>query len=172
MLSFIGEQAANIAILAEDTIYARRTMKTLSYLVILPGLAFSLAACQQNDPDKRDTIDFAASLSASLVVGQGSNSLATGFFTGIYTKSTRAFMYSVAYSGMTLTGAFIGIGAPNTNGPTDNVYLFTGRGNPLTGSATLTLQQENNLIAGNNYIVLTSSKFPQGELHGTIGLKK
>jgi len=144
-------------------------MKILLYLF---GLIPFLLACEQDDPDKRDTIDFEATLSASLVKGQGSNSSATGLFTGVYTKSTREFLYSVAYNGMTLTGAYIGIRKPGINDVTDNLYLFTGRGNPLTGSATLTLAQENNLMFGLNYIVLASSAFPQGELRGNIGLKK
>lgn len=142
------------------------------YLVALFGLLLVQVACEQNDPDKRDTIDVEAPLSASLVKGQGSTSSATGVFAGVYTKSTREFVYSVAYNGMTLTGAYIAIGKPGINGITDNLYLFTGRGNPLTGSATLTLAQENNLMFGLNYIVLTSSAFPQGELRGNIGLKK
>lgn len=147
-------------------------MNAPAYLFALFSLLLVLSSCQQNDPDKRDTVDFDAPLSASLVIGQPSDSPATGLFTGVYTKSTRVFMYSVAYSGMILTGASVGIGTPKINGITDNVYLFTGRGNPLTGSATLTLQQENNLMFGLNYIVLSSSKFPQGELRGNIGLKK
>lgn len=147
-------------------------MKTLPVLCLLFSMLLPLTACEQNDPDQRDTIDLAAPLSGSLVIGQGSSSSATGLFTGVYTKSTRDFSYSVAYSGMTLTGAYIGVGKPGINGSTDNVYLFTGRGNPLTGSATLTPQQENNLLSGNNYIVLASSLFPQGELRGNIGLKK
>ncbi len=144
-------------------------MKKLPYLF---GLLLVMVACQPDDPDKRDTIDLEALLSSSQVIGQGSNSQATGLFTGIYTKSTRDFSYSIAYSGLILTGAYIGIGQPGFNGPTENVYLFTGRGNPLTGSATLTLQQENNLLEGNNYVVLTSSSHPQGELRGNIGLKR
>jgi hypothetical protein len=147
-------------------------MRKQVYLVAVFGLLVVLASCEQDDPDKRDTVDFEAPLSASLVIGKGSNSSATGLFTGVYTKSTREFLYSVAYNGMTLTGAYIGIGKPGINGVTDNVYLFTGRGNPLTGSATLTLAQENNLFFGLNYIVLTSSAFPEGELRGNIGLKK
>jgi len=147
-------------------------MKIPPLLSALFGVLVLLSACEQNDPDGRDTIDLEAPLSGSLVIGQGSKSVATGLFTGVYTKSTRDFSYSVAYSGMTLTGAYIGIGKAGMNGPTDNVYLFTGRGNPLTGSATLTPQQENNLLSGNNYIVLASSLFPQGELRGNIALKK
>lgn len=147
-------------------------MKISPLLAALFGILVLLSACEQDDPDRRDTVDVEALLSGSLVIGQGSNSVATGLFTGVYTKSTRDFSYSVAYSGMTLTGAYIGIGKPGTNGPTDNVYLFTGRGNPLTGSATLTPQQENNLLSGNNYIVLASSLFPQGELRGNISLKR
>jgi hypothetical protein len=147
-------------------------MKILSLLLMVFGVIWLLSACEQNDPDQRDTVELTAALSGSLVIGQGSSSSATGLFTGVYTKSTRDFAYSVAYSGMTLTGAYIGIGKAGVNGQTDNVYLFTGRGNPLTGSATLTLQQENNLLSGNNYIVLASSLFPQGELRGNIGLKK
>ncbi len=97
------------------------------------------------------------------------NSTATGTFAGTYSSVNRQLAYTVVYQGMTPSIAHIHRGAP---GVSDRVEIpFANLASPITGTVTLTLQQEELLLNNRMYVNLHSSAFPNGEIRGNISKK-
>lgn len=90
------------------------------------------------------------------------NSAATGIFNALYDKSSKELSYTVSLEGITATAMHLHNGVVGVNG--DVVAEITGTG----GTATLTVDQETDLLEGNLYLNVHSEEFPAGELRGQV----
>ena len=96
-------------------------------------------------------------------------STATGTFTGTYTSADKKLVYTVTYQGITPSIAHIHTGAPGTSGSV--AIPFSNLTSPITGTATLTPEQAENLLNGRMYVNLHSSAYSGGEIRGDIKKK-
>ncbi|GAA4409586.1 hypothetical protein GCM10023187_33150 [Nibrella viscosa] len=127
----------------------------------LLALTLPFSSCENDkDPDKFNTLNFEAPLSARNMIPASSSS-ATGSFTGKYNKATRVLSYTVTTQGVTPTYIRIYRGAPGTIGPQEFVLSNS-------GNLTLTPAQENDLIFRNYYVQVGSANNPAGEIRGNI----
>jgi CHRD domain len=140
------------------------------FLTTLLALSLIFNACSTKDPDKSDTVDVFADINSRNIIGVASGSSATGTFSGTYNKSTKTLAYSIAYTGLTPSEAFIAVGAFGVEGAKERILPLP-TANPITGSLTLNAQQENNLFFQSNSISLATTKFPRGEIRGNIVIK-
>ena len=92
----------------------------------------------------------------------------TGRATMTLNRSTKVLTWNVTYAGLTgpLTGAHIHAAAEGTNGPV--VVPFTVTPSPITGSATLTDAQVQQLAQGLMYVNLHTAANPGGEIRGQL----
>ena len=92
----------------------------------------------------------------------------TGRATVTLDRASKVLTWSVAYGGLTgpVTGAHIHAGAEGTNGPV--VVPFTVSASPITGSATLTDAQVQQLAQGLWYVNLHTPMNPGGEIRGQL----
>ncbi len=93
---------------------------------------------------------------------------ATGIASLEYNQSSKILTYSINHTGLTSpeTGSHIHSGEPGIPGPIEFGLILgvnkTGQVGPLSA------QQESQLIAGNLYINIHSSNYPDGEIRGQI----
>ncbi len=97
------------------------------------------------------------------------DSAGTGMVMARLDTTTKAFTYTVNYSG--LTGAatmahFHGPAAPGVNAPP--VIAVTNLASPISGSATLTDAQVKDLQAGNWYFNVHTAAHKGGEIRGQV----
>jgi len=96
-------------------------------------------------------------------------SAGTGTVTATVYPSTRAMTYKVEYAGLSgpaNAGHFHGPAAPGANAGV--ITPFPGTASPISGSATLTPAQMDDLMAGNWYANLHTSANPGGEIRGQV----
>lgn len=90
--------------------------------------------------------------------------------TGTYNISTRELKYTVTYQGMTPISGHIHRGAPGVTGaaivPFQNVTA-----SPITGTATLSLDDAAALTNNGLYVNLHSDTYKAGEIRGNITVK-
>ena len=113
---------------------------------------------------------FAATLTGAQETPPNASS-ATGTSTLVYNPNTRVITATTTYSGLSsgVTAGHIHVGAPGVAGPP--VVPFTTLASPITVSATLTAAQAADLNAGNYYVNIHSTNFPDGEIRGQYILK-
>ncbi|KUG05898.1 CHRD domain-containing protein [Solirubrum puertoriconensis] len=144
-------------------------MKRFSTMLLLAGL-IATTACNNDDKDNTPTVmQASATLNGSQEVPANS-SAATGTMTGTYDKGTRTLTYTVTYQGFTPAAGHIHQAAPGQNGGVI-VPFSSVASSPIKGSATLTEADAASLMAGNTYVNLHSSTYPNGEIRGNITLK-
>ncbi|GAB3278601.1 hypothetical protein GCM10027347_53090 [Larkinella harenae] len=145
----------------------KRTFAYLMTAFLATALAVSSCGPIKDAPDKKDTVEFEAALAGNWAL-PGTPSSATGTMTGTYNKPTKELSYTVNYTGITPTAARIHLapGGPGTNGP--GIITLTSTTSPASGKSTLTQDQENALMEGRLYVLLTSQQYPAGEIRGNI----
>lgn len=153
-------------------------MRTLRLAALALAVAGALAACGSMQPGSMSSgtmTSGAASNMASMVSELSARnevppnaSAGTGRATVTMDRSTRVLTWSVAYSGLTgpATGAHIHTGAEGANGPV--TIPFTLSPSPITGSATLTEAQAQQLAAGQMYVNIHTAANPGGEIRGQL----
>ncbi|AYA37906.1 CHRD domain-containing protein [Hymenobacter oligotrophus] len=145
-------------------------MKRFSTMLLLAGLMATAACNDSNDDDNTPTtMQASATLNGSQEV-PANNSAATGTMTGTYDKSTRTLTYTVTYQGFTPAAGHIHQAPPGQNGGVIVPFSSVAT-SPIRGTATLTEADAASLMAGNTYVNLHSSTYPNGEIRGNITLK-
>jgi hypothetical protein len=143
-------------------------MKKLIYLFVL-GIAF-VACTKEEEAQPDNTIALTATLSGSEEV-PAVTTTATGTFTGSFNPTTKILTYTLTYAGMTPSAWHIHTGAKGANGGIA-INFGTTFATPYAGiTAALTAQQETDLLAGNMYANMHSTKNPGGEIRGQISRK-
>jgi hypothetical protein len=94
-------------------------------------------------------------------------SAATGNFYGAYNKATKALSYVVRYTGVTPTAMHFHKAAAGVNGPVV-IGIAAPYSNGMSGTATLTAEQEADMLAGLWYINIHSAAFGAGEIRGQL----
>ena len=126
-----------------------------------------LASCSKKEEaaPAPTTTKFSATINGAQQV-PANNSTATGTFTGTYVSTSKQLTYTVTYQGLTPTIAHIHTGAP---GATGSVAIpFDNLASPITGTATLTPEQADNLLNNRMYVNIHTSAFGNGEIRGDI----
>lgn len=150
---------------------------------VLLSLLLALGSCDDDDPDD-DPVDPTpdlvtlkdATLSGSQEV-PANNSQATGTFKGTYNRDTKRLSYSITFGGVEPTGMHFHKGAVGVAGPIE-VAINPGSDpysgdnpfrSPMSGNTqALSAAQEADLLAGNWYINIHSSQYPDGEIRAQI----
>lgn len=126
----------------------------------LAGTAFTALAAQVN---------LMATLSAAEEV-PANDSAGTGMVEATYDSDTNVLNYTVTYDGLTgeATAAhFHGPAAPGEKAP-PVVPVEGPLASPISGTATLTEEQEADLLGGQWYFNVHTAQYPDGELRGQV----
>lgn len=142
-----------------------------------------LTAC--DDDDDNTTIPDAEIVTLNQVALTGANEVpavstqATGTFRGTYNMDTNVMTYTINFQGITPIAMHFHKGAVGVSGPV-TVPINPGNSNdpysstnpfssPMTRSTSpLTDAQEAELLAGEWYINIHSSQYPDGEIRGQV----
>lgn len=139
-------------------------------LAITSILAVMLVASCKKDEVPSNEVKFGATLKGSEEVPAVTTD-ATGTFNATYNKDTKILTYTVTYTGITPTAWHIHKAAVGVAGPVIFNFgqTFTSPFNAAT--VAMTTDQEADLMNGNYYVNIHSSKSPSGEIRGQL-LKK
>lgn len=119
-------------------------------------------------PLQAKTIHFAAMLKGASEVPPNTTG-GTGSVNATLNTTTRAFTYTVAYTGLTgpaIAAHFHGPAAPGADAPP--IITMTSLDSPIKGSATLTAAQAADLEAGKWYFNVHTKAHPGGEIRGQL----
>jgi hypothetical protein len=142
-------------------------MRAFSWTPAIAGaaLAFILAT----GPVLAETVNFKADLKGSEEVPP-TDSAGTGTVEATFDTETKAFAWTITYSGLSgdATAAhFHGPAAAGANtGPV--VPIEGNLASPISGTATLDDQKATDLQAGMWYFNVHTAKFPDGEIRGQV----
>lgn len=144
-------------------------------LLVLAGLGLNACKDKTNDTPANNVVELQAPVNGSRSIQaafpNGTPSLATGLFTGTYTRSTKVLTYSLAYTGMTPTAGHLHTGTPGMAGAVEVSFASVAT-SPITGTATLTDDQATKLLAGGMYANLHSAApYGNGEIRGDVKVK-
>lgn len=146
------------------------------FLIALAALALA-TSCKKKD-ESVPTMQLSGNLAASNEVPAVTvASSATGTVTGTYVPSTRVVNYVVTYSGLTgpITGAHFHLGDAKHRTAAPTLAFPSGTNAPASGSfsgtATMTAQQADSLLAGRIYANLHTDKNPNGEIRANMTAK-
>lgn len=155
-------------------------MKKIQLFALFIALGVA-SACKSTEANPEQTVTSTLAPPSDLLLANatlsGANEVpavtttAKGGAFGNYNKTSKLLTLNVTYDGLTPTAGHIHNGASNVAGPV--IYAFTSPfSTPFTYVSPLALatDQETNLLAGNNYINLHSSKNPGGEIRGQLAL--
>ena len=132
--------------------------------VVVFALAFASLAAQAA------TIALQAELKASSEVPP-KDSNGSGTLTATLNTSTHELQYHVEFSGLTGPAAaahFHGPAAPGANAGPQVAIKTTPIVSPIDGTATLTPEQEKDLLAGKWYFNIHTAANPGGEIRGQV----
>ena len=137
-------------------------IKTLAILTAAALLAVSTPVLAEQKM-------FSATLSAGEEVPPN-DSTATGTVEATFDTETKAFTWTIEYSGLTgdaMAAHFHGPAAPGENaGPV--VPIPDPLTSPISGTATLDATQEADLLAGKWYFNVHTAQYPDGEIRGQV----
>jgi hypothetical protein len=115
-----------------------------------------------------ETVSLNANLAAAATVPSNS-SAGTGSGKFTYNTDTKQLKYTIVFKN--LTGAATAAHVHGPASPTEtakSIVTFPIPESPITGTATLTPNQETDLLAGRYYVDVHTSANPSGELRGQI----
>jgi hypothetical protein len=150
----------------------RKTLQWFSSLAIMLSVCSVWTACDNDDDD--DKYDISATLNSSqevpapLVASTG-----TGTLTGSYDAGSNTLQYNVSWTGLTAMASAAHFHGPALPGATAlPVITFTLNNNGVagnaTGTATLTDDQESDLLAGRWYVNVHTPNNPPGEIRAQV----
>ena len=120
-------------------------------------------------PAMAEVVTYGAQLAGSAEVPQN-DSAGTGSVEATYDTESKAFSWTITYSGLTGEAAaahFHGPADPTANAP-PVVPLEGSLASPISGSATLDDAQAGDLEAGRWYFNLHTAQHPDGEIRGQV----
>ncbi|MPR36412.1 CHRD domain-containing protein [Salmonirosea aquatica] len=145
----------------------KKMMRHFAFVLIGATLLSSLISCENDGPDESDIVKYQATINSQNTIPRSTSS-AQGSAVLEYNKVTKVLTYNVTYQGLTPTAGHIHKAEPAwETGPVIIPFANVGT-SPITGSATLTPEQEDLLSFGNLYINLHTTQYPQGEIRGQI----
>jgi hypothetical protein len=155
------------ALQAERPIPRRNTMKSTFLRSALTVLACA-GALAIATPSMAATVNFKADLSAATEVPPN-DSKATGAVTASYDTATKMLSWKGSYkdlSGPATAAHFHGPAEPGKNAGV--AIPITPNTSPLEGSATLTAEQESDLMGGKWYVNVHTATNKGGEIRGQL----
>jgi hypothetical protein len=140
----------------------KSTLRSLTAVAALP--AFLLAAY----PTFAETIVLRATLSAGAeVISNPSKGSGTAQFS--YDTASKQLDYSVTYSGLSSSATVVDIHGPAPSRANAGVIVaFPIPDSPISGTATLTVQQAAALLSGQLYVDVHTRAYADGEIRGQI----
>ncbi len=117
---------------------------------------------------RAETVHFSATLTGADEV-PANTSAGKGELTAEVETAEKVFVYRATYSGLSgpaIAAHFHGPAAPGENGPP--VVPVKDPASPLYGTARLTTDQMDDLLAGKWYFNVHSKAFPGGEIRGQL----
>lgn len=134
-------------------------------LLVAAALASLLGACAMMQPN---TVRLGGTLSGAQEVPPVATG-GTGTLDATYYRQTHRLAYTVTYSGLSgpaTAGHFHGPAAMGQNAGV--VVPFASVANPITGEATLTDAQAEDLLAGRWYVNVHTRAHPGGEIRAQV----
>ena len=135
-------------------------------ILVLIGFFSAFAAA----PVAAEVVNLAATLSAANEVPPASSS-GTGTASVTYDTTSRLATWDVQVQGLsapTSAAHFHGPGGPRENASVVIPVAKTGDASPFKGSATLTPEQAEALLAGRWYVNIHTPAHPPGEIRGQV----
>ena len=144
--------------------------------VVSTGLLFSSCSKSNNYTAPSTTYNISASLTAAQEV-PATNSTGTGTLTGTYDASTYKLSYTLNWSGLTGAATGMHFHGPAAAGTSAAVEVaITGfpsaASGTVSGTATLTTSQNDDLLGGKMYANIHTSANPAGEIRGQVSASK
>ena len=145
----------------------QKSLKKISVLVIAAIVAMGMQSCKIEGPDQDDAVKYQATINNKFIQPNTTSS-AQGAASFEYNKTNRTLTYNITYQGLTPTAVTLNRADPYyENGPI--VFeLANPATSPLTGSLTLTNDQETDLRLGRMYVLIFTSDNQYGEIRGQI----
>lgn len=151
--------------------------KILTSILLLAGLATATSSCKKDDTTTPvpTTMTVSGEMTGAKSVPVATTS-GTGTASGTFTKAsdgTGVLKYTVTYSGLTgpVTSGHFHIGGPGVASMNVAVSFTNVQTSPITGTATLTPAQTDELLKGNFYANLHTDKYPGGEIRANVAVK-
>jgi hypothetical protein len=145
----------------------------MKHLAILAAAALALAACESDRPQAAaaQPVQLGATLTGASEVPPV-NSPGRGDAQVTYDKASKQLRWNVTYAGLTgpaQAAHFHGPAAPAANAPVVvNIAPGGPPTSPITGSAQLTDQQAEQLLAGQWYLNVHTAANKGGEIRGQV----
>jgi len=148
----------------------QKSLRKFSVLVITAIVAIGTQSCKIDGPDQDDIVKYQATIN-NRDVNPKTTSSAQGSGAFEYNKTNRTLAYNITYQGLTsssIRAVTINRAEPAwENGP--KVFeLANFATSPLTGTLTLTNEQETDLRLGRMYVLIPTRDNPFGEVRGQI----
>ncbi len=136
-------------------------------LLLAAVLATGMQSCEIEGPDQDDVVKYEARIDNRFIQPKTTSS-AQGAASFEYNKTNRTLSYNITFQGLTPTAVTINRAEPfYENGPI--VFeLPNFATSPLTGSKTLTNEQETDLRLGRMYVLVFTKDNRFGEIRGQI----
>ena len=133
-------------------------------LTVLAAASFALAGCGM------DYMSEPANSKVRFTAALAGDSTGKGSLAAAYSRATQILQWQLSYSGLSgpVTWAYL-VGPDGTGAKAEIVPInLADESNPHPGSATLTAQQAEGLMAGQWSVVLKTEQRPSGEIIGDI----
>jgi hypothetical protein len=141
------------------------TLRSTSLALLAAAALASISA-----PAFAEQVNLFATLSPSAEPTPPTDTSGTGTLHGTYDTDTNVLTWDISYmelSGDAAAAHFHGPAAPGENAP-PVVPIDGALVSPITGTATLTDEQEADLLAGKWYFNIHTAKYPDGEIRGQV----
>ena len=154
---------AYIAFINDDTKKEKNTM--IKTLLVFTCLTLSISV-------NAATINLSSEMNgAQANAGAGSGSGGVGFANMTLDTATNFFSWNISWSGLTGTATSAHFHGPALPSQTAGVQVAIGiASNPVIGSATITNEQQADLLAGLWYVNVHSTADPGGEIRGQVSV--
>lgn len=133
-----------------------------SFALLFALTSLFMGACKEDDDDNIDLREFSATLTAAA----GVTTIATGTFTATYDEDDNRLSYTLSWNGFVATAAHL----HNKSNPNEIVPLSVTSTSisPVTGTVTLTEEEESLLMDEEYYVNVHSAAYPDGEIQGDL----
>lgn len=142
-------------------------IKIRTFLALFFLATTIFVSCEKEEEFVNENIGFANILVNSNQEVPTNTSAASGTSNITYNKNSNTLTYTINYSGVTPTAMHFHKGAVGVSGPVV-LAVPSPYSNGMSGSLTLTEEQEVDFLAGLWYLNIHSAAFPGGEIRGQV----